>query len=302
MSRQKIPIRPLEDYAPGGSATTEGIFVGRFDQITRRLSNRLRLHRHEYFEVFLLDGAGVHFNDFAAYPLSGMMLVFTSPGQAHAWEHAPSLTGYSVCFTQEFFDGAAPPPSAILRHPFWFPAGTPPCLSVPEGQREDFDHLFRDIHDEFTRREAGFGEVISHLLRVVFLRANRLYPGAAGTGAEENREIFQRFRIALEEHFRTEQSVDAYCELLGVSATTLRGVVRRHSGKSAAEMIRERLLLEARRLLAHTSLGIAEIAYELRFRDPSYFSRFFRRLTGVSPGDFRIAQEGTVDGPTAFPG
>jgi AraC family transcriptional regulator, transcriptional activator of pobA len=63
--------------------------------------------------------------------------------------------------------------------------------------------------------------------------------------------------------------------------------VYERSGCQAGEMIRQRLLLEAQRLLAYTEMAVSEIAYAINFQDPAYFSRFFRRLTGQSPGEFR---------------
>jgi len=75
--------------------------------------------------------------------------------------------------------------------------------------------------------------------------------------------------------------------LLNVSRTHLNNGLRRYTGHSASELIHERMILEAKRRLLHSTLTIAEIAYELRFQDPSYFGRFFRKYTGVTPGAYR---------------
>jgi AraC family transcriptional regulator, transcriptional activator of pobA len=92
---------------------------------------------------------------------------------------------------------------------------------------------------------------------------------------------------SLEENFRTTQSVSGYAKLLKISSDRLGKAVQERSGRPAGEIIRQRLLLEAERLLAHTEMTVSEIAYGLNFQDPAYFSRFFRRLTGQSPGEFR---------------
>ncbi len=93
--------------------------------------------------------------------------------------------------------------------------------------------------------------------------------------------------MALESHFFEVRSVAAYARMLKVTSGHLSESILHHTGRTAGELIRDRLLLEARRLLVHSSLNVAEIAVSLQFEDPSYFSRFFRRSTGVSPGEFR---------------
>jgi AraC-like DNA-binding protein len=75
--------------------------------------------------------------------------------------------------------------------------------------------------------------------------------------------------------------------MLKVTSGHLSKSVLEHTGQTAGEIIRDRLLLEAQRLLVHSSLNVAEIAISLQFEDPSYFSRFFRRSTRMSPGEFR---------------
>lgn len=81
--------------------------------------------------------------------------------------------------------------------------------------------------------------------------------------------------------------MSSHATLLGVSPETLSEIVKKETGKTPGTLIRERILLEAKRLLLHSSLSVAEIAYELTFKDPSYFNRFFRRSTADTPAEFR---------------
>ncbi len=285
MKPRRIPFRSLGDYAEADGAV--GIFVGRFEKATTELPNRLRLHRHDYFELFLLDGKGGHFNDFRTFPIQGPTLVFVSPGQIHRWHDAHRLSGHIVCFTQQFFDGDLPPPSPLLKHGFWYPDDTPPTLPLGS-EAADIQALFLDMEREFAGKERDFESAIGSLLRTLFIRAERLYR-EAGCHIEPGRAtaLVRDFRLALERNFRTTQSVSDYAKLLKVSADHLGEAVHERTGHPAGDLIRQRLLLEARRLLAHTEMAISEVAYALNFQDPAYFSRFFRRLTGQSPGEFR---------------
>src|SRR5260370_19408751 len=99
--------------------------------------------------------------------------------------------------------------------------------------------------------------------------------------------LVRRFRQEVERSFRTSTSVRDYAKMLGVTTSHLREALRLETGLTAGELIRARLLLEAKRLLLHSELTIAEIGYELGFEDPSYFSRFVRREVETSPVEFR---------------
>jgi AraC-like DNA-binding protein len=81
--------------------------------------------------------------------------------------------------------------------------------------------------------------------------------------------------------------VSEYAKLLGITANYLNETVKTVTGQTAGELIRDRLLLEAKRWLIHSELSIAQVADQLHFDDPSYFSRFFKKYAHCSPGDFR---------------
>jgi AraC family transcriptional activator of pobA len=146
---------------------------------------------------------------------------------------------------------------------------------------------------EYLNKLTEFEEALGALLRILFIRAERIYEQSQ-SNIEPGRSsaLMREFRLALEENFRTTQSVGAYAKLLKVSSDRLGKSVQERSGRSAGEIIRQRLLLEAERLLAHTEMAVSEIAYALNFQDPAYFSRFFRRLAGQSPGEFRESLSG----------
>jgi len=99
--------------------------------------------------------------------------------------------------------------------------------------------------------------------------------------------LIDRFRQLVEAHFLTHQTVQAYAEILGITANHLSESAKAATGLPAGALIRQRLLLEAKRLLVHTDQSVQQIAECLSFQDPSYFGRFFKRETGQSPSAFR---------------
>jgi AraC family transcriptional regulator, transcriptional activator of pobA len=286
---RKIPVYPLSEYASESSPDAPFI-LGRFEESTRRVPKRLRLHRHDFHEVFWLDGRGRFFCDFREYAIESPTLVFVSPGQVHSWAPGPSLVGPMVGFTQAFYDGAEPPPSPLLRLPFWFSTEAPPLLAVPPKEAVRLDALWNDLASEATAKEEGRDEMLRLQFRLLLLTAARIYRRTlpdSPVAARRTHAIVHQFRMALETHFFQVRSVAAYARMLKITSGHLSESVLHHTGQTAGELIRDRLLLEAQRLLIHSSLNVAEIAVALQFEDPSYFSRFFRRTTGTSPGEFR---------------
>jgi len=286
---RKIPVYPLSEYATQTARGTP-LFVGRFEESTRLVPKRLRLHRHDFHEVFWLVGRGRFFCDFQEYAIASPTLVFVGPGQVHSWTPGPSLAGPMVCFSQSFYDGAEPPPSSLLSLPFWFSGEASPIFPVSPGDVTKMDSLWSELAAEAAGSEEGREEMLRLHLRLLLQTAARIFRRAkpdSHSATLRAQALLHQFRTALETHFREVRSVSAYARMLKSTSGHLSESVLQHTGRTAGELIRERLLLEAQRLLIHSSLNVAEIAVALQFEDPSYFSRFFRRSTGTSPGEFR---------------
>jgi AraC-like DNA-binding protein len=287
MRRRKIPVYPIADYSDGMTRDT-GIFVGTIEESIAQRPNRLATHRHDYFELYLLEGEGEHFNDFETYAIETPSIVCVSPGQVHFWKQAATLQGPMICFTQEFVEKQAPSGYSLLQHPFWYPIANPPIITVSTDQAGEARSLIEEMQREFIARKAGSEQILSLLLQALLLRINRIYPlQNSQTISRSETHLLRSFLLALEQNFKAVTSITGYAELLRVNPEALSGAVKKQTGRTVGAFIRQRILLEAQRLLLHTSLTVSEVAYGVGFEDPSYFIRFFRRLTGKTPSAFR---------------
>jgi AraC family transcriptional activator of pobA len=285
-SRKSVPLIPLKDF--GSSPFLEhGIFVEAFEECVSIRQKRMEVHRHDYVELFLLQGQGSVLIDFGSCPLSGRSLVAIGQGRVHAWQ-ANRMTGLYISFTQEFFDAAAPPPSALFDYPFLFGGELSSVIHLQPKQGLQAQGLFRDIRCEFEKHEKLAVEMIRHQLRVLMVHLSRLF-AATSPAPFAAVGLVRRFRQAVERSFRAVKAVPDYARDLGVTTSHLNESLRLETGLTAKDLIRERLLLEAKRLLLHSELTMAEIGYELGFDDPSYFSRFIRRELQTSPAEFRTS-------------
>lgn len=268
-----------------------GLFhVIRFEDAHSDRLNRFVPHRHDFFEIiWLRTGNGQVRSDLQKYSVSSGTLFITSPGQVHAWELKGNSAGEIASFTEEFFAVSSDPPGLLGKLPFLYGGPVPPVLHLTPSEARRVDRLFRQLHAEAAAPLVGRDDLVRAYLTIL-LTLTRQFLDARGpvtTPAATTDLLSRRFRLLLEENFPQLLDVGDFAKLLHVSRTHLNDHLRRETGRSAGELIQDRMLLEAKRLLTHTSLPVAQIADKLGFQDPSYFGRFFRRSAGQTPGEFR---------------
>jgi AraC-like DNA-binding protein len=246
-------------------------------------------HRHDFFEVFWITrGRGRVQCDLRTYEFFPGVLVGVAPGQVHAWTVDEPVEGRIISFTRKFFAMDSAHPGFLGKLPF---LGSPFGPMIVRTDLVEFpftDGLFSLLWDAARTEDSARADrvrayvvIILSLARQLFTRENSLCEEASDT------QLAQRFRVALDENFPRLLRVSEYASLLAVSRSHLNDNMIQHAGRTASELIHERIELEAKRLLMHSNLTISEIAYQLQFRDPSYFVRFFKRRAHATPGDYR---------------
>lgn len=146
--------------------------------------------------------------------------------------------------------------------------------------------------DEFSEKDNIQGEMLRMLLKRLIILITRLAKRQYLSGfdlPEEEFDIVRRFNLLVENHYRQYHQVQDYANLLNKSPKTLSNLFAQYNHKTPLQVIKERIALEAKRLLQYTDKTSKEIAFELGFEDPANFSRFFKQQTGLPPGDFKVA-------------
>lgn len=149
--------------------------------------------------------------------------------------------------------------------------------------------LFAAIHEESQGQRRYKDLSLDALVRVLVIWLARNVVSESGTTQKAGRagRHHTRFTKLVDDHHKTQWSVADYADAIGITASHLNAVCKQVSGRSALESIHERLILAARRELAYTDRNIAGVAHHLGFTDPSYFARFFKRETGLTPAEYR---------------
>lgn len=269
-----------------------GISFGDFAANLMRQPNRRQWHRHDYFELFYFEhGTGMHRNDFQDYPVASPALVFVNAGHVHAWPESQFLRGRMLSFDAGFIWN----PGSLHRPGTLFLPPAPVVLALDAPGAESVGGLFRRISAEWEERREDWREALRACLQLVLIEASRVHAAQAVAPVADRAadRVCRGFLLQLEQCVSAATTPRLLAGRLGLSTDHLSAVLREVTGKSAGRHIQDRLNLEARRLLAHSQLDVAEIAWHLGFADVSYFGRVFRQREGMTPGQFRkLAREG----------
>jgi AraC-like DNA-binding protein len=246
-------------------------------------------HRKDYYFFFLTrEGSNRHWIDFISYEIKPGNLYFTVPSQVHLKERNAAVKGILVAFTQEFlglYQNSAIRELPVLQNP----AG---CHELPldTAALHFVDGLMTQMLHEFRTEQGWKSHMLHGYLNILLVYLSRIYSQCFDSTdtAAGARLLVKRMKQLLDEHIHELHQVSDYARLLNVSAGHLNDTIKEHTGKTATTLIQERLMLEARRALFHTSLQVKEIAYQLGFEDAAYFNRLFKKLTGETPAAFRL--------------
>ncbi len=264
-----------------------GFSLGDFAANIRNRPDRTALHRHRYPELFFFqEGCGRHVNDFNDYRVEAPALIFVDAGHVHAWPDAMKLRGDMVSFDAGFVQAGA----GAGQSPALFMPPAPVVISLTESEASAMGESFARIRQEWRVRAAGWLNVVRAAMQILHTDALRAWTRQQGVnGAPDNAAtlLTREFLLLMERHVDAAARPAKLAARLGVSADHLSAALRKTTGRNAQEHLHARLMLEARRLLAHSRLDAAEVGWHLGFRDVSYFGRFFRRHAGMSPGQFR---------------
>jgi AraC family transcriptional regulator, transcriptional activator of pobA len=289
-----VPFREVRHFRPDDCLHCEAIDVrGRLHQWD------IPAHRHEGLHQFQLleRGAALATMDGVQHGLRAPAALMLAAGTVHAFRYEPDSAGHQVTVPTALLQQAfAATPALAMRLGHSFVLGRE---TIAEVAAEGVD-LFVQLEREFELARPGRIEALQAqalLLALWFLR-QAVEPVAAEQRQALRDTLVQRYRAMLELQFRLHRPVSFYAAALQVSADHLSRACRVVAGLSALELMHERVMLEARRLLACTTGSVTEIGHQLGFDDPAYFSRFFARRAEQAPSDYRAAAaQGLVMSP-----
>ncbi|USH01185.1 AraC family transcriptional regulator [Grimontia kaedaensis] len=262
--------------------------IARLEQSLPKHNWEIHPHRHDNLhQLMILESGSMHAQiREKSDEYSGRCVLSIPAKEVHGFAHQPGVTGFIVSVSHPFMlslfnDAERQGLAQLFREPMVIPLG----VDTDEGE---VTRMGERLLEEFHTPKIGQASIIGAYLKIVFVMlARHRQRSELQENADGKTVLFERFVRLVDNHATDHWQVSQYAEELGLSQGQLNRLCQRAAGQQALAIVHEYLLDEAKRLLVFTQLSAKEIGYQLGFKDPGYFSRFFQRHTGQAPKQFK---------------
>ncbi len=253
-------------------------------------------HRHSYYTIIWpTDAGGQHIIDFREYEIKNNHIFFVSPGQVHQVITTPAPKGYVIMFTPCFLERNSISCDFISDIRLFRNSDETPPLEVAGSRADKLKFYAEEMsasHEEYlTGGNQGLMlEKAGAFLKLFLIECNTectLNNNGNTQNIQVEKIMVKKFKQLVEENFNRLHRVGEYASLMSVTPNYLNEVISDAVKVSAKEMIIQRVVLEAKRMVLFSGKSAKEIGFDLGFDDPSHFSRFFRNSAGVSMQEFK---------------
>jgi len=282
----------------GKNLVPESLHCESIPQRSRLYDWEIKLHRHDLFVQILYIRSGIadiQFDD-RRFPAHGPCALYVPALHAHGFRFSEDIDGAVITIVTQQMESLLAHHADLLPH-FQAPRHIP--FDAGEAAYRPFSQSLELLLAEYGETHPWRLALLESLLATVLVLMARRIATLTGhrPGRRSSRGVLHlhRFKTLLNRGFREQRDIAYYARRLGITPTQLNRICRDELGLSALGVINDRLLAEARRDLAYSSLSVKEIALTLGFSDPSYFSRFFTKHAGASPSEFRVMVRDQLD-------
>jgi len=254
-------------------------------------------HKRMFQLIWLASGPARAQLDGADFAVTGPCAIAAPGGVVHSFQFTGASVGHVVTVSESLLLESRPESGRDLFEGL-LQAPRRVAFEREGADRALIDALIRGMANEYRAGAQGGSALFLWMFHCVLTLVRRRSGDDGGAPGRQGRRraLFSRFAALVEAHFRNDWSVVDFAEALALSAPRLNRLCREFAGKTALDLVQDRIMLEARRHLIFTGATSEMIAYELGYKDPAYFNRAFRRRMGVSPGAFRRQHMASGDG------
>lgn len=280
---------PILDICTLSNFKEDDILINRLSDYLNEHSNLHFPHKHSFFHLILFTkGKGAHSIDFNFYTIQENQIYFMIPGQVHTWAFEGDMEGYVVNFSAAFFKSFLLRTEYLESFSFFSGNSDESVLNLSNEVAGPVKAIFEELVGQARGTNAFRWDMIRVLLLKIFIQIEQHTTVHEATHVPNyNYALLRNFQRLIEKNFATLKLPMEYAELLYITPNHLNALCKDQAGISAGEMIRNRIILEAKRLLIHPEVTISDISYTLNFNDNSYFTKFFKKQVGVTPEEFR---------------
>ena len=245
-------------------------------------------YRQGFYQIGILSNTGnsqINLNT-NAVKLEKLPLWFVVPGQVFSWFRDAESTGYHIQFRKEFISKSIP--NLTGEFPFLKLSENSVFLMTPEEQQSlevDMQRMYSVFQNPHPYQE----RMLQGMLTSVLYNCKSIYERYKTTESHLSRGqvLTQKFQQLVDKLYVDSKNVGDYAQQLNVTPNYLTTTIKQITGKTAKDIIQQRVFLESKTMLSFTNLDVAEIAYRLNFQEPTHFTRFFKKYSGTTPNKFR---------------
>lgn len=266
------------------------LYVNTFQNHIKTKKNLISTpHSHNFYLcVFFTEGSGIHEIDFNSYEINPGKIFFLKPGQTHFWKFDTKPEGFIFFHSKEFYE------MHYVMHrlstfPFYYSYQNPPVLGIPQNDQEvesKYQNLLIEYADSKPFKELKMVNIIND----IYITLTRKYTSDVDLTSYSHSsylKILEKLENSIDKYYDTQKLPKYYANKLNITTKHLNRVAKETVNKTTNQLISERVILEAKRLIVHSNSSLLTIAETLGFTDYAYFSRYFKTKTGVTPIEFR---------------
>ena len=245
------------------------------------------IHKQEQVETYSIfwikEGKGTYSIDFEQYSFDGSVLFFLSPGQVFTVESEKIKEAYRINFVRDFYciqihDKEVACNGVLFNNIYQTPFVTPCKKDIKK-----LDFILENLIEEFTNSDTAQYDMLQTYLKQLIIHSVRIQKDNYQLKEDNESKLFKDFSLLVEMNFKKIHSVTDYANRLGVSPKSLTKNFQKIGTNTPSDFIKNRIILEAKRQILYSTNSVKQIAFDLGFNDPAYFSRFFTKSTTKSP-------------------
>lgn len=285
---KKYPVYSVENFSCND--IHRDFYVNTFKEHLKNHSFVEELHRHDsYLMVFFTNGSGIHEIDFDRFAIQKGSLFVLQPGQMHHWSLSDDIEGFVIIFSQELYNLYFGQKN-INDYNFYHSIHNRPEMLFEAEEILKILPYFKLLTEE-NKQTNNFQffqlDKMLNLLDCLHIEIARKYGETYSHQTHSYNIKINTFEKLLEQHFKEEKSPSFYAGKLNITLKHLNRICNEILQKTATEVIMDRVILEIKRMLTDKQMAVNEVALAIGYDDYSYFSRVFKKHTGVSPTAFR---------------
>ncbi|MEO8234561.1 MAG: helix-turn-helix transcriptional regulator [Flavobacterium sp.] len=244
-------------------------------------------HSHNFYLLVLFtQGNGIHIIDFDRFEIKIGCLYFLKPGQVHSWQLSEDIDGYIAFYSQEIYNlyfGK----KKLEDYSFYRTLINTPELVLTELQILEFKQYFDILIYENRDNKLSKSDKLLNILDVIHIEIDRIYNSIDNHSIHSYNFKINELKNLVNSHYKEEKSPSYYANMMNISLKHLNRICKNVLNITLTEFIYRKIILESKRLLSIKGVTISEVANEFGFENYSYFTKVFKKYTGVTPQNFK---------------